>query len=290
MIPKEVLQQIRRIQISTSRMVTDIFAGSYHSVFKGKGMEFDEVRQYFPGDDVRSIDWNVTARTGLPHVKKFVEERELTVMLLLDMSRSSYFGTVNKLKAQRAAELCSVLAFTAARNNDKIGLIGFTDKIEIFVPPRKGLKHILRIIREALYFKPHGRGTDIPAALEYLNRVSMRKTVTFILSDFFADDFQKALSICNKRHDVVAFTITDPAEIELPNVGLVTLTDAETGKQMLVDTSNGKYRKAYKANALARRDQRKRLFQQIKVDSIDIRTDRPYVHNLFTFFKTRGRK
>jgi uncharacterized protein (DUF58 family) len=238
MIPREILKKIRRIQITTSRMVADVFAGQYQSVFKGKGMEFYEVREYLPGDEIRSIDWNVTARMGNPYVKKFVEERELTVMLLLDMSLSCYFGSVRQLKSQLAAELCSVLAFSAIQNNDKIGLIAFTDRIEKFIPPRKGLTHVLRVIREALYFKPQGRGTDIPKAIEYLNRVTTRKTVTFIISDFYSREFKKALSIANKRHDIIAITITDPREINLPNIGIIKLEDAETQNSYLIDTSD----------------------------------------------------
>jgi uncharacterized protein (DUF58 family) len=290
MIPKDILKQIQRIQITTSRMVSDVFAGQYHSVFKGKGIEFDEVREYFPGDDIRSIDWNVTARMGHPYIKKFVEERELTVMILLDMSRSSYFGTVNKLKRQLAAEICSVLALSALKNNDKVGFIGFTDKIELFVPPRKGLRHILRIVREALYFKPKAKGTNIPQAIEYLNKVTSRRTVSFIISDFYATDFKKALSVSNKRHDVVALTITDPREITLPRLGIVEFSDAETDKRVVVDTSDQNFQKNYTAQALERFDARKKLFQSINVDTVDIRTDIPYVRSLFTFFRMRGRR
>ena len=215
MIPKEIFKNIRRIQITTSRMVTDVFAGHYQSVFKGRGMEFDEVRQYQPGDDIRSIDWNVTARLGDPFVKKFVEERELTVMFLVDISLSAYFGTVRRLKKQLAAEICSLLALSAIRSNDKAGLIVFTDGIEKFVPARKGLRHVLRIIREVLYANPHGRGTNIPLALEYFNRVCKHRSVVFIISDFYTPDFKPPLSIMNKKHDLIALSINDPAEIEL---------------------------------------------------------------------------
>ena len=241
MIPKEMLQKIRRIQITTSRMVTDVFAGQYQSVFKGKGMEFYEVREYLPGDEIRTIDWNVTARTGRPYVKKFVEERELTVMLLLDASRSCRFGSVKHLKNQLAAELCSVLAFSAIKNNDRVGLIIFTDKIEKFVPPRKGMRHVLRVIREALYYEPEGKGTNISHALEYLDRVTRRKAITFIISDFFDKDFKNLLSVSNKRHDVVAVTITDPREVDLPNIGIIKLKDAETGEDFLIDTSDSDF-------------------------------------------------
>lgn len=290
MIPKEIFKQVRRIQITTSRMVTDVFAGQYQSVFKGRGMEFDEVREYQPGDEIRSIDWNVTARTGRPYVKKFVEERELTVMLLLDMSLSCSFGTVKQLKSKLAAELCSLLAFSAIQNNDRVGLIIFTDRIEKFIPPRKGLSHVLRVIREALYFKPEGIRTDIKAALEYLGKITSRRTVTFIVSDFYDSDFKKALSIANKRHDIITVTITDPLEIELPNIGIVRLDDPETGESYLIDTSSAGLRKNYHKKSLQRFQERKKLFQSISVDSIDIRTDVPYSKKLITFFKMRERR
>ena len=290
MIPKEILKQIRRIQITTSRMVSDVFAGQYHSVFKGRGMEFDEVREYFPGDDIRSIDWNVTARTGQPHVKKFVEERELTVMLLLDASQSCLFGTTRQLKSQLAAELCSVLAFSAINNNDRAGLIIFTDRIEKFVPARKGLRHVLRVIREALYFKPEGKGTDIVKALEYLNKVTRRRSIAFIISDFFDAGYKQRLSITNKRHDVVAVTITDPREIGLPNVGLIALKDPETGEEFMVDTSSASFRKQYEADALRRTLERKQIFRAANVDNIDVATDAEYSKELIKFFKMRERR
>lgn len=290
MIPREIVNKIRRIQITTTRLVTDIFAGQYQSIFKGKGMEFEEVREYQPGDDIRSIDWNVTARTGDPYIKKFVEERELTVMLVLDMSQSFYFGTVNKLKSQLAAELCSVLAFSAIKNSDKVGFIAFTDRIEKFVPPRKGISHVLRVIREALYFEPEGKGTDIPLAIEYLNRITTRRTVTFIISDFYATNFKKPLSIANKRHDIIAITITDPREIELPDIGIVKLNDPETEENFFLDTSGSRLREDYHSNSLKRLEERKRLFRSINIDSIDIRTDIPYAETLLRFFKMRERK
>ncbi|MCU0651213.1 MAG: DUF58 domain-containing protein [Candidatus Omnitrophica bacterium] len=290
MIPREILKEIRRIQITTSRMVTDVFAGQYQSVFKGKGMEFDEVREYIPGDEIRSIDWNVTARTGHPYVKKFTEERELTVMLLLDMSASSFFGTKAQLKAGLAAKICSVLALSAIKNNDKVGFIAFTDKIEIFIPPRKGLRHVLRIIREALYFKPNNRGTDVRLALEYLNRVTTRKTVSFVISDFFAPDFKKMLAVSNKRHDIVAVTITDPAELELTDVGLLKLFDPETGRDFIIDSSSESVRAAYRKNAFSRSKERTSLFQSVNVDCIDVRTDVPYSSSLLRFFRARERR
>jgi len=290
MIPKEILKNIRRIQITTSRMVADIFAGQYQSVFRGHGIEFDEVREYQPGDDIRSIDWNVTARTGTPFVKKFMEERELTIMLLLDISASSYFGSVNILKSQLAAELCSVLALSAIKNNDKVGLIAFTDRIEKFVPPGKGLSHALRIIREALYFKPQGKGTDIPASLRYLDRVARRRTVTFFISDFYAEDIKMPLSVSNKRHDIIAISISDPREINLPDVGMINLEDIETGRSYLIDTASAKVRKQYHVNATAKFEERKSIFRAINIDHIDIRTDVPYRQELYKFFRMRERR
>ncbi len=290
MIPKEVLDKIHRIHITTSRMVTDIFAGHYHSVFKGQGMEFDEVREYQPGDDIKSIDWNVTARTGIPHIKKFMEERELTIMLMLDLSGSSFFGTVNQLKRQLAAELCSVLAMSAIKNNDKVGLIVFTDRIEKFVPPKKGLRHVLRIIREALYFNPVGRGTDIPGALEHLNKVINRKTVTFVLSDFYEEGIKKSLSVVNKRHDIIAMTITDPRELSMPDVGIINLEDAEGGGSFLLDTSSPSVRKEFNENSLKMFAERKHLFRSINIDYVDIRTDAPYEKELYRFFRMRERR
>ena len=290
MIPKDVLKKIRRIQITTSRMVTDVFAGHYHSVFKGQGMEFEEVREYQPGDDIRSIDWNVTARWGRPFIKKFMEERELTIMLLLDMSGSTYFGSVNKLKRQLSAELCSLLAMSAIKNNDKVGLIAFTDRIEKFLPPRKGLSHVLRIIREALYFEPDGKATDIPGALEYLRRVTNRSTVTFILSDFYDDDYKKPLSVAGKRHDIVALSITDPRETELPDIGIISLEDPETGKNFLLDTSHSSVRRNYRVNSLKLIGERQQLFRSINIDHIEIRTDVPYAQELYKFFRMRERR
>ncbi len=290
MIPKEVLQNIRRIQITTSRMVTDVFAGQYQSVFKGKGMEFEEVREYQPGDEIRSIDWNVTARTGNPYIKKFTEERELTVMLLLDMSPSSFFGTRNRFKMRLAAEVCSLLAIAAVKNNDKVGFIAFTDKVEKFIPARKGLRHVLRIVSEVLNFKPSGVKTDINEALGYLNKVMMRRTVSFIISDFYAPDFKKMLAASNKRHDIVAITVTDPGELELPDAGIVKLEDLESGRSFLVDTSDAALRENYRRQAIQRQEERDTLFNSVNVDAIDVRTDMPYTRSLFRFFKERERR
>lgn len=290
MISREVLKEVRRIQVTTSRLVTDVFAGHYHSVFKGRGMEFDEVRQYMPGDDIRSIDWNVTARTGEPFIKKFVEERELSFMLMLDISGSSDFGSSSKLKRRLAAELCSILALSAIRNNDKVGLIAFSDRTERYVPPGKGMSHVLRIIREALYHKPEGKGTDIKGALEHLGKVMKKNTVVFLLSDFIDKDYQRTLTILNRRHDIVAMSITDPREVELPDVGLLEIQDAETGQPMLIDTANRAMRTAYRAEALRRKDARTRAFAASGVDHIEIRTDEPYTKTLFRFFRMRERR
>jgi uncharacterized protein (DUF58 family) len=227
---------------------------------------------------------------GHPFIKKFMEERELTIMFLLDRSASSYFGTVNKLKSQLAAELCSVLAMSAIKNNDKVGLIAFTDRIEKVVPPGKGLSHVLRIIREALYFRPEGKGTDIPGALDYLRRTTHRSTVTFIISDFFANDFRKQLSVANKRHDIIAVSVTDPRETELPDIGIIHLKDAETGKDFLVDTSSASVRNEYKEKAVTLFAERQKLFQSINVDHLDIRTDIPYTRELYRFFRMRERR
>jgi len=290
MIPKDVIKNVRRIQIVTTKLVTDVFAGQYQSIFKGRGMEFDEVREYQPGDGIRSIDWNVTARMGTPYVKKFVEERELTVMILLDMSQSSFFGSVNRLKGKLAAEICSVLAFSAIKNNDKIGFMAFTDKVEKFIPPRKGSMHVLRVIREALYFKPSSKGTNIANALEYMNRVTTRSCVAFIISDFYDDNFKKPLTIANKRHDMIAVTITDPLEISLPSVGIVRMCDAESDEEYLIDTSSASIRQAYAKNSAIKFGKRQDIFNSVNMDCIDIRTDIPYARSIVRFFRKREKR
>lgn len=308
MIPKELFQKIKRIEITTSRLVSDIFAGQYHSVFKGQGIEFNEVKEYQPGDDVRTIDWNVTARTGKPHVKKFIEERELTVMIMVDVSLSCHFASVNMLKSQLAAEVAAILAFSAIRNNDKVGLIIFTDKIEKFIPPRKGVSHVLHVIREILYFEPEGRSTDIAGALEYLNKVTSRKTIAFLISDFFPSQknshnalkgishlmeevLKKSLAIANKRHDVIAITLNDPREMQMPNCGLIALEDAETGQRVLIDSSNARLRKQYIEENEARLNERERFFRSVGMDYINISTDVPYTDAIVKFFiKRRKRK
>ena len=290
MIPQEVMQQIRRIQIRTSHVVNDIFAGQYESVFKGQGMEFKEVREYVPGDDIRMIDWNVTARTGHPYVKLLAEERELTVILMVDMSASGRFGSVVRFKNELAAELCAVLALSAIRNNDKVGLICFTDEVELYVPPTKGRRHVLRVIREALYFAPKRRGTNIPAALHFMNSVTTRRAVTFLISDFMAEDYETPLRIANQRHDVIAVVISDPREETLPDVGLISVVDSETGLESLVDTSDRRVREDYARMAHQRASMRNQRLRRTRVDSIHVRTDQPYANELYRFFRMRERR
>ena len=290
MLPKEIIRKIKRIQITTSRLVNESLAGEYHSVFKGRGMEFDEVREYQIGDDVRAIDWNVTARTGAAHIKKYIEERELTVMIMVDASSSCHFGSTQTLKSVLAAEIAAVLAFSAIRNNDKVGLLMFTDRIELYIPPRKGKTHVLRVIREVLYFKPKYIGTDIPGALRYLTKVLRRKSVAFMISDFFGDNFQKPLKITNKYHDVIAVTLNDPREEHLPDCGLVELSDAETGQRVVVDSSNSRVRRQYVQAAGQRYERRNRLFASTHVDHIDVRTDVPYAQELVRFFSRRKKR
>ena len=290
MIPDEMLKKIRRIDIRTSQMVNDALGGQYESVFKGQGMQFEEVREYQPGDEVRSIDWNVTARMGRPFLKKYVEERELTIMLLLDASASSTFGSIKQRKDELSAELCAVLAFSAIKNNDKVGLIIFTDRIEKHVPPKKGRRHVLRVISEALSFEPEGRRTDIAVALEYLNRVTIRRTVTFLISDFMATDYESSLRIANRRHDIIALTITDPRELELPDVGILDLEDAETGEKIRIDTKVRRVREAYQRLALDRMQAKSRILRSANVDTIDVSTDKPYIEPLLKFFRMRERR
>jgi uncharacterized protein (DUF58 family) len=290
MIPREILKKVRRIEITTRRQVNDVFAGEYHSVFKGRGMDFSEVREYQFGDDIRAIDWNVTARYGHPFVKVFEEERELTVMLLVDASRSGDFGTTDRMKGEIAAELCALLAFSAIKNNDKVGLLIFTDRVEKFIAPRKGKSHALRVLRELLYFKPEDRKTDIAAALEYLSRIIRRRSVVFLVSDFLSTDYQKALRIANKRHDIVAVHIVDPREREMPSVGFLELEDAETGERLLVDTSDPELRRLYSqksGDALTQRDQ---LFKSMGLDSIVIDTSESYLEPLVRFFRARAKR
>ncbi|NOZ56067.1 MAG: DUF58 domain-containing protein [Calditrichaeota bacterium] len=295
MVPKEILKKVRQIEISTRGLVNDVFSGEYHSVFKGRGMEFAEVREYQIGDDIRTIDWNVTARMGHPYVKVFEEERELTVMLLVDASGTEEFGALGPFKVDIAAEICALLALSAIKNNDKVGLIIFTDRIEKFVPPKKGKSHVLRVIREVLYHEPEGRGTDPRAALEYLGRVTRRRAVVFFLSDFLGEpyenpEFRKALKIANRRHDLVAFSLTDPREVDLPNVGLVELEDLETGETVLVDTTDELFRREFGEVASQAVEERNRMFRTLGVDHVALRTDQSYVQPLVRFFRMRAKR
>ena len=290
MIPKEILKKVKRIEIATRGVVNDVFSGEYHSVFKGRGMEFSEVREYQIGDDVRTIDWNVSARMDHPYVKVFEEERELTVMLLVDVSSSGNFGTASQMKGEIAAELCAVLAFSAIKNNDKVGLIIFSDKIEKFIPPRKGKQHVLRVIREILFFKPEDSQTNLNVALEYLIKVIRRRSIVFLISDFLTEDYEKALQITNKKHDVIAIDIIDPREVELPNIGFIELEDAETGETVLVDTSNAQVRSGFFSKSEGNRLQREKFFKSIGVDNINIYTDRSYVEPITRFFRMRAKR
>jgi len=290
MIPKEILKKVKRIEIATRGLVNDVFSGEYHSVFKGRGMEFSEVREYQLGDDIRNIDWNVTARMGHPYVKVFEEERELTVMLLVDVSSSGNFGTVERMKGEIAIEICALLAFSAIKNNDKVGLIIFTDTVEKFVPPKKGKSHVLRVLRELLYHKPRGSKTNISEALEYFSRVTKRRSVVFLVSDFISENYEKALQIANKRHDIVAITVTDPRELELPDVGFIELEDAETGEIFTVDTSYSGIRGMFKEQTSDVVMKRTKLFQSMNVDHIDIKTDQSYIDPLIRFFRMRAKR
>ncbi len=297
MLPKEIIEKVRRIEITTSRLVTDVFAGAYHSVFKGRGMEFDEVREYQMGDDIRSIDWNVTARTGKAHIKKYVEERELCVMILVDASASLQFSSTGQMKNKIAAEIAAVLAFAATRNNDKVGLVMFTDEIELFIPPKKGKAHVLRVIREILYFKPKGKGTNLAHALEYLTKIIRRKSVAFVISDFFMEgneliqaQVRKTLRIANKYHDMIAITLNDPREASLPDCGLVSLKDAETGQELMVDTSDEAVRTHYQALSMERLRVREKMFDGMGIDHIDVATDVSYTKALVSFFSRRQKR
>lgn len=291
MLPNELIKKIRRIEIRTNRLVNDILGGEYHSVFKGRGMEFDEVREYQLGDDIRTIDWNVTARTGVPHVKRFVEERELTVLLLVDASSSAQFGTTDRMKGELAAELCALLAFSAIKNNDRVGLIIFTDKVELYVPAKKGKSHVLRLIRELLYFRPKGVTTNLTGALEFLQKVQKRKAVIFLVSDFLTDeDYTRPLAIANQRHDLIAFCLADPREHELPPIGLLELEDAETGEEIIIDTSDPEVRRLFAQYAQAATQTRTRVFRSHSIDSVDIMTGSDYVKPLVRFFEKRARE
>ena len=287
--PKEVLRRIRKIELVTRRLVNDQLAGSYHSVFKGRGMDFDAVRLYQAGDDIRAIDWNVSARTGEAHIKTYVEERELTVMLLVDVSRDGQFGTRDRLKADVAAEVGALLAFSAIKNNDQVGLILFSDTVEHFVPPKKGKSHVLRVIRDILTFEPAGRGKRIEAGLEFLGRVARRKAVAFVLSDFYASGYEPALRIARRRHDLIPVVVTDPLEHELKGVGLVAFQDPKSGEILWRHTGGGFLSRFKKASGDAQ-EARDKAFRRMKIDAISLRTGEPYTKALLQYFRARAKR
>ncbi|MCX7874798.1 MAG: DUF58 domain-containing protein [Melioribacteraceae bacterium] len=290
MISKELLKQVKQIEIKTRGVVNEVFSGEYHSVFKGRGMEFSEVREYTIGDDIRNIDWNVTARFGHPYVKIFEEERELTVMLLVDMSGSLSFGSVDKTKQKIAAELSAVLAFSALKNNDKVGLILFTDRIEKFIPPKKGKTHSLRIIREVLSFEPQRKGSNIKSALEYFNHTIKKKAIVFLISDFLDAGYDKILKIVGRKHDLIGIVLEDQREKKLFNAGLVKFYDSETGEIRYIDTSDKKIQNAFEEYSKNLRENRKSLFISSRLDSIEIETSKSYVKPLVDFFKLREKR
>ena len=290
MLPADILKKVRRIEIRTNRLVNESMAGEYHSVFKGRGMEFSEVREYQFGDDIRSIDWNVTSRMGHPYVKKHVEERELTVILLVDFSASGEFGTRRQFKREIEAEICAIVAFSAIKNSDRVGLIAFTDRIEKFLRPRKGKDHVLRVIREVLYFRPRGRGTNMAEALQFMYRTITKRAVVFVISDFLAEGYEQPLRVAARKHDVIAITVTDPREEELPPIGLIDLEDAETGAHVVVDASNRRTRDLYRRWALGRRAAREALFRANAIDNLELFTDRSYDVPLVRFFHKRARR
>ena len=290
MLPREIIRKIRRIQITTSRLVNESLAGEYHSVFKGRGMEFDEVREYQHGDDIRTIDWNVTSRAGHPFVKRYVEERELTVMLLVDASASGSFGSVSKTKGEIAAEISALIAFSAIKNNDRVGAILFTDRVEKFIPPRRGSTHVLRLIREMLFYQPERRGTSIQKALDHLNLVIHKSAVVFLISDLLDQGFEQSLKIANRKHDVIVIQIVDPREQELPDVGILEVRDAETGEIAYIDTSLPVVRSTYRANWEKNRAKLARLFQSQRMDQIVVDTSKPYDAPLVRFFEERAKR
>ena len=290
MLPREIVRKIRRIQITTNRLVNESLAGEYHSVFKGRGMEFDEVREYQHGDDIRTIDWNVTSRTGHPFVKRFVEERELTVMLLVDVSASGTFGSSEKTKTEVAAEISALLAFSAIKNHDRVGAILFTDQVEKFIPPRRGSTHVLRVIRELLFYRPRHQGTSIQQALEHLNLVVRKRAVVFLISDLLDQGFEPPLKVANRRHDVVIIQVVDPRERELPDVGILEVRDAETGEVVRLDTSLARVRAAFRENWERNHEKQKKLFKSHHMDHVLINAAEPYDLPLVRFFEERARQ
>jgi uncharacterized protein (DUF58 family) len=287
MIPKEFLKKIRHIEVRTIRLVEDLMAGQYHSVFKGRGMDFDEVRPYQAGDDVRRIDWNVTARTGTPHIKKYVEEREMTVMLLVDASASGVTGSTHQSKRELAAEIAAVLAFSAVRNNDKVGLLLFTERGEKYIRPGKGRSHVLRLISQILSHQPAHRGTNLSAALNHINVALSRRAVLFVISDFMDENFERTLKVTSRKHDVIAVPVVDASERQLPNVGWIAFEDAETGEVVEINTGDAEAREIFKSGAEARISGLRRMLRQAGLDTIEVETDQPYLKSLSQFFQTR---
>jgi uncharacterized protein (DUF58 family) len=286
-VPPEILRQVKLIELRTRGLVNSVFTGEYRSVFKGQGMEFSEVREYQPGDEVRSIDWNVTARMSRPFVKRYIEERELTVMLVVDLSGSERFGTVKRFKSELASELAAVLAMSAIRNNDRVGVLLFTDRVEHVIPPRKGRRHVLRIIRDLLAFEPVGRGTDMVTAIDYVARMLNEHAIVFIVSDFLEADIDHPLKLLAQRHDVVAVTVEDPSERLLPDIGIARLIDPETGETFEVDTSHPHVRDSYSQRVSAEREARKHLLRRLAIDEVAVRTEAGVVEPLLRFFRAR---
>ncbi len=290
MISKELLRQLRKIEIRTQRMADQQLAGTYHSVFKGQGLSFREVREYLPGDDVRFIDWNVSARMDEPFVKVFVEEREMTVMLVVDLSASEQWGTIRAPKAQVAAEVSALCAFSAIKNNDNVGLVISTDVIEKLVPPKKGDKHVMRVISEIMGFQPEYTGTNLKLALETLVKVAKRRSVAFVISDFFGDGFERALALASAKHDVIPVMLVDPRDEELPDVGIASFEDLETGEEILVDTSSPAVRRHYAESMQQIRDERDKLFRKLALDRVVVRTDGSFIHPIRDLFAKRARR
>ena len=288
MDPSEILKKVRKIEIKTKGLSKHIFSGEYHSAFKGRGMSFSEVRDYHYGDDIRNIDWNVTARTGDTHIKVFEEDRELTVMLMIDISRSSFFGSVNQFKSELIAELSAVIAFSAITNNDKVGAILFSDQVEKYIPPKKGKKHILRIIREIIFFEPESNGTDLEKALIYLNNIQKKKAIVFVLSDFMTQGYEPALSVASRRHDIIGMHIYDKMEKDIPNIGLIEAVDAETDKEIIIDTSSSSVRKKLQDWFSDNYQYYDATFNRYRSDHLSINTQDDYVKLLLQFFKKRS--
>jgi len=293
MIPSEVLRKVRQIEIRTRSAVNSVLSGAYSSTFKGRGMEFAEVREYVAGDEIRSIDWNVTARHGTPYIKKHIEERELTVFLVVDASSSGDFGSQFEMKGEVMATLSALLAFSAIKNNDRVGLLIFTNQVELFIPPQKGRKHVLRVIRELLYFKPKGKGTDLAAALDHLNRIQRRRAVVFVVSDFATGDFEKPMRLLQQRHDAVALTVWDPRERDLPGIGFLELEDAETGEIVLIDTADAQFRDLFRKEVQKESASLKRLFRRLGLDYVEIGIEATYeqtIEPLLEYFRKRARR